>query len=159
VCGDGSRAHHQGSSRRGAVSRCAPLRRGWMSAVFLRRAAGSGLRSRWRNCWRRLPSLSAEASPPRERQSGHAGAICEKSEIGARHLLVGTVARPSGRLSRRWSNPAVLLFVSYLVPQFPPVARANSIVESPVLMHVHRPRSAKELDRLHRQQARLGSRP
>src|ERR1700720_1776710 len=56
-------------------------------------------------CWRRLPSLSAEASPPRERQSGHAGASCEKSEIGARHLLVGTVARPSGRLSRRWSNP------------------------------------------------------
>ena len=61
----------------------------------------SGLLFGWRDCWRRLPSLSAEASPPRERQSGHAGASCEKSEIGARHLLVGTVARPSGRLSRR----------------------------------------------------------
>jgi hypothetical protein len=65
----------------------------------------SGLLFGWRDSWRRLPSLSAEASPPRERQSGHAGASCEKSEIGVRHLLVGTVARPSGRLSRRWSNP------------------------------------------------------
>jgi hypothetical protein len=52
------------SYRQRAVSRCGPLRRGWRSAAFLRRAEGIGLRCRWLDYWGQSAPLSAEAPPP-----------------------------------------------------------------------------------------------
>jgi hypothetical protein len=45
-----------------AVSHCGPLQRACRSAASPRRAAASGQPSRWPDCWRRLPSLSAAGS-------------------------------------------------------------------------------------------------
>jgi hypothetical protein len=51
------------SYMRPVVSHYGPLQRAWRSAAFLRRAAASGLLSRWRDCWRRPAALSTEAAP------------------------------------------------------------------------------------------------